>query len=38
LAACASIGQEKEKAQQLQDDMQAIEESRAQARLALKTG
>jgi hypothetical protein len=38
LAACASIGQEKEKAQKLQDEMQAIEEGRAQARLALKTG
>jgi hypothetical protein len=38
LAACASIGQEKEKAQKLQDEMQAIEEGRAQALLALKTG
>jgi hypothetical protein len=38
LAACASIGQEKEKAQKLQDEMQAIEEERAKARLALKTG
>lgn len=37
LAACASIGQEKEKAQKLQDEMQAIEEERAKARLALKT-
>jgi len=38
LAACASIGQEKEKAQKLQDEMQAIEEERAKARLALKAG
>jgi hypothetical protein len=38
LASCASIGQEKEKAQQLQDEMQAIEEERANARMALKTG
>jgi hypothetical protein len=38
LAACASIGQEKEKAQKLQDEMQAIEEERAKARMALKTG
>lgn len=37
LASCASIGQEKEKAQQLQDEMQAIEEERANARMALKT-
>ena len=38
LAACASIGQEKEKAQKLQDEMQAIEDERAKARLALKAG
>ena len=38
LASCASIGQEKEKAQKLQDEMQAIEQERANARMALKTG
>ena len=38
LAACASIGQEKEKAQKLQDEMQAIEDERAKARMALKAG
>ena len=38
LASCASIGQEKEKSQKLQDEMQAIEQERANARMALKTG
>ena len=36
LAACSSVGEEKEKAKQLQDENRAIEEERMAAQAALK--
>jgi hypothetical protein len=36
LAACSSVGEEKEKAKQLQDENRAIEEDRMAAQAALK--
>jgi hypothetical protein len=36
LAACSSVGEEKEKAKQLQDENRAIEEERLAAQAALK--
>ena len=38
LAACASIGQEKEKAKQFDDEQRAIEQARLSAQANLKTG
>ena len=36
LAACASVGQEKEKAKQIQDEYKAIEDERLAAQAAIK--